>query len=144
MMTVAHLLRGKPIRLITIPSYETLTKATEILARERIGAVIVTAPGGDLAGILSERDIVRAIAREGTAAVTAKVSDIMTADVVCCSPGDTVDAVMTLMTAKRFRHVPVKENGKLVGMVSIGDLVKAKVEDAERESADLRAYIAGT
>ncbi|MDY0881493.1 CBS domain-containing protein [Dongia soli] len=144
MMTVAHLLRGKPIRLVTIPSYETLTKATEILARERIGALIVTAPGGDLAGILSERDIVRAIARDGTAAVMAKVSDIMTADVVCCSPDDTVDAVMTLMTAKRFRHVPVKENGKLVGMISIGDVVKAKVEDAERESADLRAYIAGT
>lgn len=143
-MTVAHLLRGKPVRLITIPSYETLAKATEILARERIGALIVTAPGGDLAGILSERDIVRAIARDGTAAVNARVSDVMTADVVCCSPGDAIDAVMTLMTAKRFRHVPVKENGKLVGMISIGDVVKAKVEDAERESADLRAYIAGT
>ncbi len=143
-MTVAHLLRGKPMRLITIPAYETVAKATQILARERIGAVLVTAPGGDLAGILSERDIVRAIGKDGVAAAQGKVEDIMTRDVVCCSPEDTVDALMTLMTEKRFRHVPVKENGRLVGMVSIGDVVKKKVEDAERESADLRAYIAGT
>ncbi len=142
-MTVTHLLRGKPTRLITIPDYETIAKATQILARERIGALIVTAPGGDLAGILSERDIVRAIAKDGNAAVDTKLIDLMTKEVVCCSPDDTIDAVMSLMTEKRFRHVPVKDNGRLVGMISIGDVVKAKVEEAERESADLRAYIAG-
>jgi len=143
-MTVAHLLRGKPVRLITIPAHETLAKACQILARERIGAIVVTAPGGDLAGIISERDLVRHIAKDGPAALDSKVGDTMTADVICCSPGDTVDHVMSLMTEKRFRHLPVKDGGRLVGMISIGDVVKAKVEDAERESADLRAYIAGT
>jgi CBS domain-containing protein len=144
LMTVAQLLRGKPMRLITIPAHETLAKASQILARERIGAIVVTAPGGDLAGIFSERDLVRAVAKNGAAALDSKVSDAMTADVICCGPGDTVDEVMSLMTAKRFRHLPVKEAGKMIGMISIGDVVKAKVEDAERESADLRAYIAGT
>lgn len=142
-MTVTHLLRGKPTRLITIPDYETVAKAAEILARERIGALIVTSPGGDLAGILSERDVVRAIAKNGTAAIESKLIELMTRDVICCSPDDTIDAVMSVMTEKRFRHVPVKDNGRLVGMISIGDVVKAKVEEAERESADLRAYIAG-
>lgn len=143
-MTVAHLLRGKPARLVTMPTHETLAKAAEILARERIGAIVVTAPGGDLAGIVSERDLVRAVAKHGATALTTKVSETMTADVICCSPGDTLDQVMTWMTEKRFRHLPVKDAGRLVGMISIGDVVKAKVEDAERESADLRAYIAGT
>src|ERR1700749_3895344 len=129
-MTVAHLLRGKPTRLITIPTHETLAKATQILARERIGAIIVTAPGGDLAGIISERDLVRTIAKQGPSALDSKVGDTMTADVICCSPGDTVDQVMSWMTEKRFRHLPVKDAGRLVGMISIGDVVKAKVEDA--------------
>ena len=143
-MTVAQLLHGKPVRLITIPTHETLAKATQILARERIGALIVTAPGGDLAGIISERDLVRMIAKDGPTALERRVGDIMTANVICCSPDDTVDQVMEWMTEGRFRHLPVKEAGRLVGMISIGDVVKAKVEDAERESADLRAYIAGT
>jgi CBS domain-containing protein len=143
-MTVAHLLRGKPMRLITIPAHETLAKATQILARERIGALIVTAPGGDLAGIISERDLVRMIAKDGATALEGKVGDAMSTNVLCCSPDDTVDQVMEWMTERRFRHVPVREAGRLVGMISIGDVVKAKVEDAERESADLRAYIAGT
>jgi CBS domain-containing protein len=143
-MTVAHLLRGKPQRLITIPAHETLAKASQILARERIGAIVVTAPGGELAGIISERDLVRAIATGGAAALESKVSETMTANVVCCSPDDTIDQVMSMMTARRFRHLPVKDAGRTVGMISIGDVVKAKVEDAERESADLRAYIAGT
>jgi len=143
-MTVAHLLRGKPMRLITIPAHETLAKATEILARERIGALIVTAPGGDLAGIISERDLVRMIAKDGTAALAGKVGDAMSTNVLCCTPDDTVDQVMEWMTERRFRHVPVREAGRLIGMISIGDVVKAKVEDVERESADLRAYIAGT
>jgi CBS domain-containing protein len=143
-MTVAHLLRGKPVRLITIPTHETLAKATQILARERIGALMVTAPGGDLAGIISERDLVRMIAKDGPTALESRVGDIMTTNVICCGPDDTVDQVMEWMTEGRFRHLPVKEGGRLVGMISIGDVVKAKVEDVERESADLRAYIAGT
>lgn len=143
-MTVAQLLRGKPHRLITMPAYETLATASQILARERIGAIIVLAPGGDIAGIISERDLVRAVAKDGAAALDRKVGETMTADVICCGPNDTVDQVMSWMTEKRFRHLPVKETGRLVGMISIGDVVKAKVEDAERESADLRAYITGT
>ena len=109
-----------------------------------IGAIVVTTPGGDLAGIISERDLVRAVAKSGSAALETKVSEAMTSNVICCSPDDTVDQVMSLMTEKRFRHLPVKEAGRMIGMISIGDVVKAKVEDAERESADLRAYIAGT
>ena len=141
-MTVAAILQGKPERLIGLPDSKSLADAASLLTQERIGALVVRNAAGEMIGILSERDIVRAIARDGAGVLGQPVSTIMTRDVICCSPQDSVADVMGMMTARRFRHLPVKSNGKLIGMVSIGDVVKARVEEAEGEAAQLREYIA--
>jgi CBS domain-containing protein len=141
-MTVAAILRGKPDRLIGLEDSRTLADATRLLTRERIGALIVRNASGDMIGILSERDIVRAIAADGDAAIARPVAAVMTREVLCCEPEDSIADVMAMMTARRFRHLPVKQNGKLIGMVSIGDVVKQRVEEAEGEAAQLREYIA--
>jgi CBS domain-containing protein len=141
-MNVAAILQGKPERLIGLPDSKLLTDAAKLLTQERIGALVVRNAGGEMIGILSERDIVRAIARDGAGVLGQAVSTIMTRDVICCSPQDSVADVMGMMTERRFRHLPVKSNGKLIGMVSIGDVVKARVEEAEGEAAQLREYIA--
>lgn len=141
-MSVAAILQGKPERLIGLPDNKSLADAAKLLTQERIGALVVRNAGGEMIGILSERDIVRAVARDGAGVLAQPVSTIMTRDVICCSPQDSVADVMGMMTARRFRHLPVKSNGKLIGMVSIGDVVKARVEEAEGEAAQLREYIA--
>jgi len=141
-MTVAAILRGKPERLIGLAESQTLGDAAKLLTQERIGALVVRSAAGEMIGILSERDIVRAAAKHGAAVLDQPVSSMMTRDVICCAPQDSVADVMSMMTAKRFRHLPVKSNGKLIGMVSIGDVVKQRVEDAEVEAAQLREYIA--
>lgn len=142
-MNVAAILRGKPDRLIGLAETQSLADAARLLTQERIGAVVVRNAGGEMIGILSERDIVRAVAREGAAVLEHPVATMMTRDVVCCAPQDSVAEVMAMMTERRFRHLPVRSNGKLIGMVSIGDVVKARVEEAEGEAAQLREYIAG-
>jgi CBS domain-containing protein len=119
-----------------------LAEAAQLLSRERIGALIVRNKAGEMIGIISERDIVRVVARDGGAATTLPLSQVMTRDVVCCRLEDSVAEVMSVMTQRRFRHLPVKQAGKLVGMVSIGDVVKQRVEEAEGEAASLRSYIA--
>jgi CBS domain-containing protein len=141
-MSVAAILQGKPERLIGLPDSKSLADAAKLLTQEKIGALVVRNAGGDMIGIVSERDIVRAIARDGVGVLEQPVSTIMTRDVICCTPTDSVADVMGMMTARRFRHLPVKSNGKLIGMVSIGDVVKARVEEAEGEAAQLREYIA--
>lgn len=141
-MTIAHILQGKPQRLITVGPEQTLQQAAEVLGRERIGALLVLKPNGDIAGIISERDIVRAVGAKGADILVRPVAELMTKDVHCCSPDDTVDNAMALMTERRFRHLPVRSNGKIVAMISIGDVVKRKVEDAEAESESLKEYIA--
>ena len=141
-MSVAAVLRGKPDRLIGLDETRSLADAAQLLTRERIGALIVRNTAGDMIGILSERDIVRAIAKDGAAAIERPVSTIMTRDVICVTPEDEMSEVMSLMTAKRFRHLPVKREEKLVGMISIGDVVKQRVEEAEGEAQQLRQYIA--
>ena len=141
-MTVAAILQGKPERLIGLPDSKSLADAAQLLTQEKIGALVVRNAGGEMIGILSERDIVRAVARDGASVLETAVSSIMTKDVICCTPTDSVAEVMGMMTARRFRHLPVKSNGKLIGMVSIGDVVKARVEEAEGEAAQLREYIA--
>jgi len=140
-MTIAHILQGKPQRMITVGPEQTLQQAAEVLGRERIGALLVLKPNGDIAGILSERDIVRAVGINGADILARPVAELMTKDVMCCSPDDTVDSAMALMTERRFRHLPVRSGGKIVAMLSIGDVVKRKVEDAEAESQSLREYI---
>jgi len=141
-MSVAAILRGKPDRLIGLEESRSLAEAAQLLSRERIGALIVRSKTGDMIGILSERDIVRAIAKDGAGVIDWPVSTIMTKDVVCVTPEDDIAEVMSVMTARRFRHLPVKNGGKLVGMVSIGDVVKQRVEEAEGEAQQLREYIA--
>ncbi len=141
-MSVAAVLRGKPDRLIGLDETRSLADAAQLLTRERIGALIVRNTAGDMIGILSERDIVRAIAKDGAAVIERPVSSIMTRDVICVTAEDDVSEVMSLMTAKRFRHLPVKRGEKLIGMISIGDVVKQRVEEAEGEAQQLRQYIA--
>jgi CBS domain-containing protein len=140
-MTVASILKEKPDRLISVQEGSTLSDVAEILTRENIGAVPVLDAKGDMTGIISERDIVRQIAREGAGVLGRTVSSIMTKTVLCCAPEDSVSSTMALMTQRRFRHLPVRSNGRIIGMISIGDVVKRRVEDAEREAESLRDYI---
>jgi CBS domain-containing protein len=140
-MTVAAILAVKGREAITVQPHRTLEEAARMLAERRIGAVLVTGADGSLKGILSERDIVRAVAREGGAALMHSVSQHMTANVVTCEETDLISDVMEEMTRGRFRHLPVINGGKLAGMISIGDVVKQKIAETEAESQSLRDYI---
>jgi CBS domain-containing protein len=141
-MQVRHILLDKGREIIVINADATLSEAASLLARRRIGAVIVLGEDGMLAGILSERDVVRAISAESVAALARPVSGFMTREITTCSEDDTVDGLMELMTNGRFRHVPVVTNGRLVGIDSIGDVVKTRIEETMREAESLREYIA--
>ncbi len=141
-MMVKQILRDKGHDVVTVPLDATLSEATVVLAQHRIGALIVRDREGRLAGILSERDIIQALARESVNALTHPVSAYMTRRVSTCSESDTIDDLMELMTLKRFRHVPVMAEGRLAGIVSIGDIVKSRIAETEREAENLRGYIA--
>ena len=138
---VAAILRGKPERLIGLAESQSLGDAAKLLTQERIGALVIRNAAGEMIGILSERDIVRAVAQKGAAVLDQPVSSMMTRDVICCTPQDSVAELMSMMTERRFRHLPVKQNGKLIGMISIGDVVKARLAETEHEKEALRAYI---
>lgn len=141
-MTVKAILEEKGHDVVTIAPERTLAEAAEILTRSRIGAVVVTRGQGRIAGILSERDIVRAVGQDGAEALTRPVSAAMTSEVKVCRESHTVHEVMEIMTRGRFRHLPVEKDGLLDGIVSIGDVVKRRIQDAEREAEEIRAYIA--
>jgi len=141
-MTVRSILDEKGHDVFTIGPDETLNAAIRLLAEKRIGAVVVVRPDGGIGGILSERDIVRALAEGGAGALTKPISAFMTAKVQVCREESTVNDVMEVMTRVRFRHLPVEKEGRLVGLVSIGDVVKRRIEDVEREAEDIKAYIA--
>ena len=141
-MTVKAILSRKGNDVITIEPTVTLSAAVNILAEHRIGALVVVAGAdGQVAGILSERDIVRALAQRGPGALQEAVGQVMTRGVVTCTESDTVAALMERMTQGKFRHLPVVERGKLVGLVSIGDVVKHRLGEMEHESNALREYI---
>ena len=140
-MDVKHILEEKGNDVFTLSEDVTLGEATKALAAQRIGALILLDRDGRLAGILSERDVVRMIGTKGPECLTENVADVMTRKVTTCGEEATVNEVMELMTRGRFRHIPVVERGKLVGIVSIGDLVKRRIEEAEREAEDMRTYI---
>jgi CBS domain-containing protein len=140
-MTVKAILSRKGNDVITIEPTVTLSDAVKILADRRIGAVVVVGADRQVAGILSERDIVRALAQRGPGALQDAVEQVMTRRVVTCSESDTVAAIMERMTQGKFRHLPVVERGKLAGLVSIGDIVKHRLEEMEHESNALREYI---
>jgi len=142
-MTVKAILKDKGNAVYTMPPSATLAEVARELATRRIGAVVIM-EGERLAGIVSERDMVRALATDGAAALDAPASSAMTQAVQTCRLDDLIDEVMEKMTASRFRHMPVLEDGKLVGLVSIGDVVKQRIEEALRERDDMRAYILST
>ena len=142
-MSVASMLVGKPKNIIKVLPDDSVMDAVGLLTKHRIGAVIVCDENDGVKGILSERDIVRDIAREGPSVLNGPVSNCMTDKVISCRSTDSVDRVMELMTNNRFRHIPVIDSGNLIGIISIGDVVKAKIEQAEKDAQDMRDYIAG-
>lgn len=140
-MTVRFLLQRKAGDVVTISPDASLTEAVACLAEHRIGAVVAMSDMGRLEGILSERDLVRILAEKGPDILASPVSSVMTRAVVTCTPDESIPVIMERMTRGRFRHVPVVDGGKLLGIISIGDVVKHRVEEMERESAELRDYI---
>ena len=140
-MTVKAILSRKGRDVLTIAPTASSLEAVKLLAGG-IGAVIVTGPDDRVAGILSERDIVRTLAARGPAALDDNVAAVMTRKVTTCTEADTIAAVMERMTAGKFRHMPVVDQGKLAGVISIGDVVKYRVEEIEGETEALREYIA--
>ena len=140
-MTVRAILDLKGRDVTTIAPDKTLGEAASLLSQHKIGALVVTGADHRVTGILSERDIVKAVSAGGAAALEDKIAARMTREVVTCGPQDTMAELMGRMTAGRFRHVPVVENGRLVGIISIGDVVKHRLAEMERESSALRDYI---
>ena len=140
-MTVARILIEKGSSVVTISPAHTLDAAIHLLAEKSIGALVVTEADGAVAGILSERDIMRVLSKLGAAALDEPVSAHMTRKVTTCGRTTTVEEVMQTMTAGRFRHVPVCEDGRLVGMISIGDVVKRRIATVEAEHQAMRDYI---
>jgi len=141
-MTVKAILELKGHDVVTIGPNERLADAVRVLAERRIGALVVTNGDRKIVGILSERDIVRTLAKEGAAALDHTVREAMTAKVKICNEHHTVNEVMEIMTLGRFRHLPVERDGMLDGIISIGDVVKRRIEDVEKEADEIRAYIA--
>ena len=140
-MTVRAILDLKGRDVTTIAPDKTLGEAASLLSQHKIGALVVTGADRRVTGILSERDIVRAVSASGGAALDEKIATRMTREVITCGPQDTIAELMGRMTAGRFRHLPVVENSRLVGIVSIGDVVKYRLAEMERESSALRDYI---
>jgi CBS domain-containing protein len=141
-MTVRAILSRKGGDVVTIAPTASLSAAVKLLAERRIGALVVTGPDNRVAGILSERDIVRTLAERGPAALEDNVAAVMTRKVTTATEADTIALIMERMTAGKFRHLPVVDQGRLVGVISIGDVVKLRLEEIERESEALREYIA--
>ncbi len=139
-MTVKQILDEKGRDIFAMGPEATLGEVAAELTARRVGAVLIM-EGQHLAGILSERDLVRAIASRGAEALSAPASSIMTQSVQTCGLDDLIDDLMERMTASRFRHLPVVDEGRVVGLVSIGDVVKQRIEEAVRERDDMRAYI---
>jgi CBS domain-containing protein len=140
-MTVKAILRTKGSDIITIEPTANVAAAAKILAAYRIGALVVTGPERRVIGIVSERDLVRVLAERGPPALELALTEVMTRKVATCSPADTISSIMERMTDGKFRHVPVVDQGKLLGIISIGDVVKHRLQEMEQEQAALRDYI---
>lgn len=141
-MNVKAILEGKGRAVETVSPNDKLSAAVAKLAERRIGAVVVTNGDRKIAGILSERDIVRVLGKHGSAALDQTVREVMTAKVKTCNETHTINQVMEIMTQGRFRHLPVEKNGQLDGIISIGDVVKKRIEEVEREAEEIKQYIA--
>jgi CBS domain-containing protein len=143
-MIVKHILKLKGSTSIeTIAPDATVAEAAALLDKKRIGALVVSRTGEDIAGIISERDIVRALARKGGGCLGMKVSELMTGAVETCAPGDTANSLLERMTQGRFRHLPVVEDGRMIGLISIGDVVKARIAEIEQENQAMASMISG-
>ena len=140
-MRVSNLLTTKGRDVATISQERTVTDALHVLKERGIGALIVTGPTPPLVGIFSERDVVRALAARGEEALGLQVAELMSTDVTTCDESTTVIELMGLMTERHIRHVPVVQEGSLVGMISIGDVVKARFDELEHEKKDLLDYV---
>lgn len=141
-MTVQAILGQKGRQVVTMGPKQTLREVCETLALHKIGAVVLIDAHGGIVGIVSERDIVRALAAEGGKALDEPVEAYMSSKVVTCSESETTDRVLERMTAGRFRHMPVVRSDRLIGLISIGDVVARRIALAEEEAAHMRAYIA--
>ena len=141
-MLVSDILKSKGSDVVTAPPSLPVADAARLLSEKRIGSLLIL-DRGKVVGILSERDIVRALAAEGPSCLDGPVSRLMTAKVVTCDPGQTIADVMEMMTSGRFRHVPVIADGRVAGMISIGDVVKWRLEEAQEEVRQMAAYVAG-
>jgi len=142
-MMISDVLARKGSGTVTVAPAATVPELLAVLAEHRIGAAVVTQDGDTVAGIVSERDVVRRMHAVGADLLAQTVGDLMTSQVHACAPGDAVDAVLGVMTERRVRHLPVLADGALVGLVSIGDLVKHRIDELQVERDQLTAYISG-
>jgi CBS domain-containing protein len=143
-MLVSQIIRNKGShQVVTIAPDMTLAQAAKTLAEHRIGALVVTDDGAKVRGILSERDVVREMGKRGAACLSDKVEHVMTRNVYTCTPDDSADLVLQTMTAKRFRHIPVMEGAMMVGLISIGDVVAARLSELQLEKDALTGMIMG-
>lgn len=142
-MNVETILRSKGSAVATVTPRTTIRDAAALLRRERIGALVVSGDHARVDGILSERDIVHGLADRGAALLDATVDELMTRRVFTCTPLDSVGDLMAMMTERRIRHIPVLRDGMLAGIISIGDVVKHRLDEMEYETSSLRSFIAG-
>ncbi|HSP39687.1 MAG TPA: CBS domain-containing protein [Frankiaceae bacterium] len=143
-MRISDVLQSKGPNVTTLDAGATVRDLVEVLGERRIGAVIVSSSDRSLAGMVSERDVVRQLQLQADRLLDQPVASIMTADVVVCASRDSVDTVLQLMTERRIRHVPVVDDGEIVGIVSIGDLVKSRIDELRLERDQLTNYISGS
>ena len=141
-MNVAAILHDKGRDVITLSASASIREAAEMLIKYRIGSVVVVDDNKKIAGILSERDLVKSVAKQGVDCLSDPVKNCMTSNVSTCRTSDTVEYLMGQMTTNRFRHMPVVENDELIGIISIGDVVKQRIAETEMEATAMRAYIA--
>jgi CBS domain-containing protein len=142
-MLIGQILAGKGREVVNTRPDATIAEVAKLLKARRIGAVVVTDPSGELCGIISERDLARGLADHGADLLQMRVRDLMTAEVSTCAPDDGIDKLMHQMTEGRFRHLPVVEDGKMIGIISIGDVVKHRLQELETETHMLHDYISG-
>jgi CBS domain-containing protein len=142
-MKLSVILKNKPAPIISVLPETSITGVVKVLGEKRIGAVLVIDAAEKLVGILSERDIVRTLAKHAAATLDMTAAQLMTPNPTVTSPHNTVAEAMEIMSDGRFRHLPVVDNGKLIGLVSIGDVVKARIDQQEHEVDSLRAYVVG-
>jgi CBS domain-containing protein len=141
--TVKAILDAKGRDVVTAGPNTTVSEAAAILSKKKIGAIVIVGMENKIAGIFTERDVVNAIAKSGSGCLDNPVATAMTSKVYRCNEATTVNELMELMTSRRFRHVPVENSGKLSGIISIGDVVKTRIAEVEREAEEIKAYIAG-